>query len=180
MQSGCACLKRANCRMAGVAKCGFRAGSAQEISRALCGAVSCAAVGCSTAVGCVVTDGEGTGFRMKTGNSIWDRFSLSAVRLQKADALLYFRPSRGVVAQLGERLGRIEEVVSSILIHSTRVSKPAHDGGFVCCRGVPACPPRGCCASCTSSWKSSRKSSRKSRANSEGKHDATSLFFEAL
>jgi hypothetical protein len=88
----------------------------------------------------VVTDGEGTGFRMKTGNSIWDRFSLSAVRLQKADALLYFRPSRGVVAQLGERLGRIEEVVSSILIHSTRVSKPAHDGGFVCCRGCSRMP----------------------------------------
>ncbi len=32
--------------------------------------------------------------------------------------LYTFRPLYGVVAQLGERLGRIEEVVSSILIHS--------------------------------------------------------------
>ncbi len=38
-------------------------------------------------------------------------------------------PSHGVVAQLGERLGRIEEVVSSILIHSTyRTQTPVLTG----------------------------------------------------
>ena len=43
--------------------------------------------------------------------------------------VLCFRPSHGVVAQLGERLGRIEEVVSSILIHSTeRTGTPLQSG----------------------------------------------------
>ena len=45
--------------------------------------------------------------------------------LPLAGFVLCFPPSHGVVAQLGERLGRIEEVVSSILIHSTEVATAA-------------------------------------------------------
>ncbi len=141
MQSGCACLNRANCRIAGVAKWGLRAGSAHETSRGFPGAMSrgapCGSVPAEAVEGCVVTEGEGTGFQAKTGNSV-ARESPTAQSIcttlhnfAQGCCIAILSPSLGVVAQLGERLGRIEEVVSSILIHSTSSLKPACGGGFV-------------------------------------------------